>query len=267
LDGKVLLRLEDHDRGRSRPEYESAILEDLEWLGLEPDLGSPDELRRGPSQYRQSDRGSIYEKALERVTAGASVYACNCSRKDTAEDFDAVDRETPYPGRCRSRKLPVEKGRGIRVVMEPGLERFTDGYMGEQEQDPSTQCGDLLLRDRNGNWTYHFTVTVDDMDQEIDLVIRGQDLLGSTGRQIRLARLLGRRQPVTFVHHPLIRPPTGAKLSKANRDTGIRDLRRAGAPAAAVLGQAAHLTGLLAHPRELHPVELGALFESWLGGG
>jgi glutamyl/glutaminyl-tRNA synthetase len=125
----------------------------------------------------------------------------------------------------------------------------------------------LLLRDRTGNWTYHFAVTVDDLEQEIDLVVRGEDLLASTGRQIRLARLLGREQPPVFLHHPLIRHPTGTKLSKANRDTGIRELRRGGASAAAVLGQAAHLTGLLEHPRDLRPDELGTLFENRLRAG
>lgn len=267
LDGSVLLRLEDHDRGRCRPEYETALLEDLDWLGLEPDLGSPAELRQGVSGYRQSERGPIYENALKRLASGAQAYACSCSRREIAGDSDAVDRETPYPGRCRTRGLPMEQGRGIRVVMQPGIERFVDGQMGEQAQDPSTQCGDLLLRDRTGNWTYHFAVTVDDLEQEIDLVVRGQDLLASTGRQIRLGRLLCREQPPVFLHHPLIRHPTGKKLSKANRDTGIRELRRGGASAAAVLGQAAHLTGLLERPRHLRPDELDTLFENRLGAG
>jgi glutamyl/glutaminyl-tRNA synthetase len=247
--------------------YESALLEDLDWLGLKPDLGSPAELRQAASSYRQSDRGPIYENALKRLATGALVYACSCSRKEIAGDSEAVDRETPYPGRCRTRGLPMEQGRGIQVVMQPGMERFVDGQLGEQAQDPSNQCGDLLLRDRTGNWTYHFAVTVDDLEQEIDLVIRGEDLLASTGRQIRLARLLGREQPPVFLHHPLIRHPTGTKLSKANRDTGIRELRRGGASAAAVLGQAAHLTGLLEHPRDLRPDELGTLFENRLRAG
>ena len=77
--------------------------------------------------------------------------------------------------------------------MDPGAERFDDLRLGPQVQDPSRQCGDVLIRDRQGNWTYQFAVTVDDWLQEIDLVIRGEDLLASTGRQIRLAHLLGRR--------------------------------------------------------------------------
>jgi glutamyl/glutaminyl-tRNA synthetase len=108
------------------------------------------------------------------------------------------------------------------------VERFEDLQQGPQEQAPSIQCGDLLIRDRRGNWTYQFAVTVDDWLQEIDLVIRGVDLLASTGRQIRLARLLGRDTPPTFLHHPLIMKTAAQKLSKSDSATGVRDLRAAG---------------------------------------
>ena len=261
LGGRVLLRLEDHDRGRCRPEYEAAILEDLEWLGLEPDLGKPEEFLNRASPFRQSDNEPAYHSALQRLTAAFTVYACECSRKDIAGDSDIPDQETRYPGRCRARGLPLEEGRGVRVVLDPGIERFTDGILGAQQQDPSRQCGDLLLKDRAGNWTYQFAVTVDDLEQNISLVIRGEDLLGSTGRQIRLARMLGRQAAPIFMHHPLIRQQSGAKLSKSNRDTGIRELRAAGVSAAAVLGQAAYLTGLTETSRKLQPQDLADLFD------
>lgn len=261
LGGRVLLRLEDHDQGRCRPEYAAAILEDLEWLGLEPDLGTPGELRAGASRYRQSDNYAAYEAALQRLAGGFLVYACECTRRDIAGDGDVLEQEPRYPGRCRERGLNRQRGRGTRVAFDPGVERFTDMLLGEQEQDPSLQCGDLLLQDRLGNWTYQFAVTVDDMEQGVDLVIRGQDLLNSTGRQIRLARMLGRKDGPVFLHHRLIRHPSGAKLSKANRDTGIRQLRTAGIGPAAVLGQAAHLTGLVDSPRDLPPSGLAALFD------
>jgi glutamyl-tRNA synthetase/glutamyl-Q tRNA(Asp) synthetase len=146
------------------------------------------------------------------------------------------------------------------VVIASGSERFIDGLLGEQHQDPSLQCGDLLLKDRMENWTYQFAVTVDDLDQKIDLVIRGEDLLPSTGRQIRLSRMLGRDEPPTFVHHPLIWRRSGAKLSKANADTGIRELRAAGASPDSVLGQAAYLTGLIKTSRNLSSRDLAELF-------
>ena len=260
LGGRVLLRLEDHDRGRCGPEYEAAILEDLEWLGLEPDLGRPAEFRSGRSPLRQSDNRAAYDAALERLSAGFQVYACECSRRDIAGDSETPDQESRYPGRCRTRGLLRGPGRGIRVVIEPGSERFVDGYLGEQQQDPSLQCGDLLLQDRMQNWTYQFAVTVDDLDQKIDLVIRGEDLLASTGRQIRLSRMLGRDEPPAFVHHPLIRRESGAKLSKANADTGIRELRAAGVSPDSVLGQAAYLTGLMKTSRNLRSRDLAELF-------
>ena len=260
LKGRVLLRLEDHDRGRCRPEYEAAILEDLEWLGLEPEYGVASEFQSGSSPFRQSDNTARYASALEQLGTRFRVYSCDCSRKDIAGDSDVPDQETPYSGRCRDRNLAVQEGRGIRVTIEPGAEQFTDMLLGDQQQIPQTQCGDVLLKDGLGNWTYQFAVTVDDIEQGIDLVIRGQDLLTSTGRQIRLARMLGRRTPPSYMHHALIRHESGAKLSKSNRDTGVRDLRAAGVSPGRVLGQAAYLTGLIKAPRELTARDLGSLF-------
>jgi glutamyl-tRNA synthetase/glutamyl-Q tRNA(Asp) synthetase len=124
--------------------------------------------------------------------------------------------------------LPIVDGYGWRVRIEPGIEEFEDARVGRQTQDPSAQCGDVLLRDRHGNWTYQFAVTVDDWRQNIDAVVRGVDLLPSTGRQIRIARLLGRTTPPTFFHHPLIMKSPNQKLSKSDRDTGVRDLRAKG---------------------------------------
>ena len=261
LGGRVLLRLEDHDRGRCRAEFETALLDDLEWLGLDPDLGPGEEFRAGPSPRRQSDCDHVYRSALDRLATRHQVYACACSRKEiAAEAGDLFNGESRYPGRCRSRGLPPEGERGLRVVIEDGAERFEDALLGAQEQAPARQCGDLLLRDRLGRWTYQFAVTVDDLRHEIDLVIRGEDLLASTGRQIRLARMLGRAEPPAYLHHPLIRKSSGEKLSKANRDAGIRELRAAGERPAAVLGRAAYLTGLLPEPRDLAPADLAGLF-------
>ena len=263
LGGRVLLRVEDHDRGRSRPEYERAAIEDLDWLGLTADVGNPGEPGRGASRYRQSDCGEIYAAALEQLGRVAQVYACECSRREiAAEAGDPLNEETRYPGRCRDRGLAPAEGRGIRVVMSEGEETFTDARLGPVAQAPALQCGDLLLRDRVGNWTYQYAVVVDDMRQGVDLVVRGEDLLSSTGRQIRLARMLGRERPPVFLHHPLIRKPGGAKLSKSSRDTGVRELRAAGARPEVVLGEAAWRTGLLERPVPLAAAELGVLFSA-----
>lgn len=261
LGGRVLLRVEDHDRTRCRPEYEAGVLEDLEWLGLEPDLGTPSQFRHGPTPYRQSDRATRYAVELGRLQARGLAYGCRCSRKDIADaGGDAPDRETPYPGTCRALDLPLEPGTGVRIRMDPGIERFDDARLGPAAQEPARQSGDLLVRDRQGHWTYQYCVVVDDRDQQVDLVIRGEDLLASTGRQIRLARLLERLTPPVFLHHPVIRRSDGSKLSKAAGDTGLRELRAAGHAPGALLGEAAARSGLLDRPRTLGPADLASLF-------
>jgi glutamyl-Q tRNA(Asp) synthetase len=233
LGGRVRLRLEDHDRIRCRPEFERAILEDLDWLGFVADEG------RDPLD-RQSDRADAYEDALRQLAASHHVYACRCSRKEIAGER--------YDGRCRARRIPLDAGSGIRVESAPGIERFDDLLLGPLEQDPDSQCGDLLLKDRDGHWTYQFAVVVDDIRQGISLVVRGADLLASTGRQIRLARMLGQAEPPRYLHHPLILGATGEKLSKAAHDTGIRELRKQGLTPADVIGRAAAAVGLIPSP-------------------
>src|SRR5262245_129776 len=159
--GRVLLRIEDHDRQRSRPEFEAAIVEDLAWLGFEADA----------PLVRQSERGAIYQSALERLRAAGLVYACACSRSDVGRAFSAFARaqserttadaperrrreggqarrggdpesvalqsEIPYPNTCRERGLPETPGCGLRVRLDPTIERFADLRHGPQEQRPS----------------------------------------------------------------------------------------------------------------------------------
>jgi glutamyl-Q tRNA(Asp) synthetase len=215
--GRVLLRIEDHDRQRCRPEYEAAILEDLAWLGFVPDEVVP----------RQSERDAAYREVLATFVARGLVYGCTCTRADVGG--------ARHAGPCRDRGIALTDDVNWRVRIEPGAETFTDLLCGPQSQDPSAQCGDLMIRDRLGNWTYQWAATIDDMLQNVTHVIRGEDLLDSTGRQIRLARLAGRVTPATFMHHPLIMKSPTQKLSKSDGDTGIRDLRRQGLSAAAVL--------------------------------
>ena len=265
LGGRVLLRIEDHDRTRCRPEYETALLDDLEWLGLVPDHPAIASFRAGPSDYRQSDSGAHYEAALERLRRAGLAYVCECSRKDIAAEVpDRFNEEMRYPGTCRTKGLEPGPGRGWRVIMEKGIERFDDLRLGAQEQSPAGQCGDLLVRDRLGQWTYQFAVTVDDMRHGVDLVIRGEDLIDSTGRQLRLARLLGRSEPPRFLHHPLVRKPSGEKLSKSSGDTGIRELRREGWQPSGVLGRALFLGGMQQSDRPIMARDLGELAAGWI---
>ena len=224
---RVMLRIEDHDRERCRPEYERGILDDLEWLRFDADDYPIACFRAGPCEGRQSDRDHVYRDAARALIDRGLVYGCDCTRRSLAAPGDDGG-ERRYPGTCRDRGLPIEDGYGWRVRMPSDAEVFDDLLCGRQRQVPSQQCGDLLIRDRLGNWTYQLAATVDDYGQGVDLVIRGVDLLESTGRQIQLARLLGRTTPAAFMHHPLIMKSPTQKLSKSDRDTGIRDLRAAG---------------------------------------
>jgi len=256
LGGRVRLRVEDHDRIRSRPEYERALLEDLDWLGFVPDEG------RYPLD-RQSDRSTVYQGALRQLATEHHVYACRCSRKEIGgERYDGRCRNSGGPGKGRPTSHRDADGTGLRVVFEPGSEHTDDLLLGPLEQDPSEQCGDLLLRDRDGNWTYQFAVVVDDLRQGISLVIRGVDLVSSTGRQLRLARMLGDTAPPRYLHHPLVFGTSGEKLSKAARDTGIRELRAQGLTAPEVIGRAAAAVGLIAAGTSLRAEDVWTLFDT-----
>ena len=231
----VLLRVEDHDRQRSREAFVEAILEDLDWLGFAAD--------EGPVRQTTPDAVAAYEAALARMTDDGVVYRCSCTRATFAawaRDHGRSWSGPGCPGACRTRALPDDAVASLRVALGDGSESFDDLLRGPQVGSPAAD-GDLVARDRAGNWTYGFAVVVDDLRQSVDLVVRGEDLLPDTARQIRLARLLGRRTAPRFLHHPLIRKSSGAKLSKSDGDTGVRDLRAAGWSAADVRSAAAGL--------------------------
>jgi glutamyl/glutaminyl-tRNA synthetase len=251
LGGQVLLRIEDHDKQRSRPEFERAILDDLDWLGFVPDEPATGAFRTGRCTGRQSDRSAIYEASLQRLRSAGFVYGCECSRSDILSAATSSGDEICYPGTCATKNLLERSGVGTRVRLAASTEQFVDLRHGAIEQRPFEQCGDLLARDREGNWTYQFAVAVDDFEQGVTHVIRGDDLLASTGRQIQLARLLGRSTPPHFFHHPLIMKSATQKLSKADRDSSVRDMRAAGLRPEDVIGRAAAAAGLIAEPRSI----------------
>lgn len=260
LGAAVLLRIEDHDRSRTRPEYEEAIFDDLRWLGLRFDNES--ELQRGtPSVYRQSDHPARYIAAIDTLRQTQHVYACDCTRKQIASTSE-TDMELRYSGRCRERQLPLNApGTGLRVVVPNTAVTFEDLILGVRAQTPSTQCGDLLLRDRQGQWTYQFAVAVDDAVQNVTWVIRGQDLTESTARQIMVGRWLGRATDAHFAHHPLLNDENGQKLGKRFFSEAIAKRRAAGDDPAIVLGEAASHLGLLPARTPLLATDVPALFD------
>jgi glutamyl-tRNA synthetase/glutamyl-Q tRNA(Asp) synthetase len=268
--GRVVLRIEDHDRTRSRPEYEAALREDLEWLGLAPDEEAP----------RQSERAERYEEVLATLAGDGLTYACTCTRKQIRSRLGQAGGrrggEIWYPGTCRDRGIDPATTPIRRLRLAPREIAFDDLALGPRRQTPSEQCGDLLLRNRAGHWSYHFAVVVDDLDQGIDVVIRGEDLLASTGRQIQLAGLLrdgppraeaGRAEALRYLHHPLILDASGRKLSKSRGDTGVRELRAAGWTAERVLGEAAYRAGLREGSRPLDLAGAAELLVRWTGSG
>src|SRR5262245_59530180 len=125
--GRVLLRIEDHDRQRCRPEFEQAIREDLAWLGFEPDAEVP----------RQSERDAVYREVLAGLSARGLVYGCACTRQDIAATADGAHDELRYPGTCRDHDLGLRGDLGWRVRIDPGVETFVDELCGPQSQDPS----------------------------------------------------------------------------------------------------------------------------------
>ncbi len=250
IDAEVVLRIEDHDRGRVRSDYEKAILEDLAWLGLIQDTVF----------FRQSDHWERYQQKMEEARARGLVYACTCSRREIEERTGENSKdELRYDGHCRTRNH-AEAGAGLRLRLDPEDFAFQDLWVGPQKQRPSEQCGDLLIRDRDGNWTYNFAVSIDDAAEDIDLIIRGQDLLSASGRQLQLRSIFAVNKELRFIHHPLIMESPERKLSKRNGSTSLRHLRDQGLSASMILGQAAHSVGLLDRVEPLAAHELRGLF-------
>jgi glutamyl-tRNA synthetase/glutamyl-Q tRNA(Asp) synthetase len=247
--GKIVLRIEDHDQTRCKKEFEQEILADLAWLGFEHDAGVTTTSQ--PSPYRQSDRLTRYAQVTQLLQSRFHLYHCDCSRKKIlAEHADALvaGEELRYPGHCRVQRK-TSRDNGLRLQIDDTVVTFSDLWLGEQRQCPAQQCGDLLIRDRHGNYTYQFAVTIDDFDQNINLVIRGQDLVSSTGRQILLARMLARKDVPLFLHHPLIMEQQDRKLSKRHGSYGIFNERLKGTPPEKLIGQIAYQIGLIDQER------------------
>jgi glutamyl-tRNA synthetase len=243
--GAFVLRVEDLDPQRSKPEHERAQLDDLRWLGLDwdegPDVGGP----HGP--YRQSERFELYRDALERLDA----YPCTCTRKELRETSSAPHGAEPiYPGTCRERPSHPGRPASLRWRVPVGEVCFDDLVLGRHCQDVGREVGDFVLRRGDGAWAYQLAVVVDDAAMAITHVTRGADLLDSTARQILLQRTLGLPVPV-HAHVPLIVGPDGEKLSKRHGAPDLGQLRERGSDPRQVVAILARSCDLL--PRDLDP--------------
>ncbi|MFN3296389.1 tRNA glutamyl-Q(34) synthetase GluQRS [Caldimonas sp.] len=248
--GRWLVRIEDVDTPRCVPGADRFILEQLARCGLVPDE---------PPVW-QSQRQALYERALDRLKAAGWAYPCGCSRKDIERALAAQGvvharhGERVYPGTCRTGlagkparawRLRTTHADGLAVAID-----WTDRRLGPQHQDLSTAVGDFVLRRADGLWAYQLAVVVDDGEQGITHIVRGEDLADNTARQIHLQRLLGLPTP-RYLHTPLVLGPGGEKLSKQTGAPALdtRDPLAAVRTAASVLGLAApgqDLGGLLA---------------------
>lgn len=234
--GRFLLRIEDIDPARCRPEFEAAILEDLAWLGLDWD---------GPVR-RQSDHLADYQAALDRLHSRGLLYPCFCSRKDIAAAVSAPHGpEGPvYPGTCRNQPadlVALRQARGdpyalrldvAKALAMTGPLTFTDEREGRVAARPET-LGDVVLARRDAPASYHLSVTVDDHLQAVTLVTRGVDLFHATHIHRVLQAILDLNVP-TYQHHLLLTNAAGERLSKRDGAAALRALRQAGRSAAEV---------------------------------
>jgi glutamyl-Q tRNA(Asp) synthetase len=225
---QVLLRFEDHDRQRCRMEFEDATMRDLEWLGfLAPSITGVNILQVS----RQSERQSRYDEVFENLSTKSFIYFCSCSRKDQLSRGLGGGDELKYDQLCRERNLKPEARLNARFKCSDSEVKFDDLILKQTiAQNPVDQCGDFVVRDRHGNYSYQFAATVDDMDQGVDLVVRGQDILSSTARQIQLRDVLsnGRGADIRFGHHNLLLESGGQKLSKRSFSESILARRQQG---------------------------------------
>ncbi|WP_426450254.1 tRNA glutamyl-Q(34) synthetase GluQRS [Paenibacillus sp. S-38] len=265
--GSFVLRIEDIDTARSRPEYTEQLLKDLAWLGLDwdegPDIGGP------YASYEQRSRLEAYASAVRRLGEDGWLYPCYCSRAELKAVARAphglASEGAAYPGLCRHltaaerAQRAARKEPALRFAVPPREVVFTDGLQGRQ-QVAAGSLGDFVVRRADGVFSYQLAVVLDDAAMGITDVLRGADLLDSTPRQLLLCEALGLRPPA-YHHVPLLCAPDGSRLSKRDRSLTLAALRSAGVPPQRVLGLLAHLAGQLVRPEPAEAHELAGSFE------
>lgn len=235
-NGRWVLRVEDLDALRTPTGATDAMLDDLQWLGLQwdegPRVGGPH------APYAQSARRAMYREALETLVQQGLAYPCGCSRKDVEQASQAPHGAEPvYPGTCRARDASEviaeakQRGRGVSWRFAVGATRapvrFDDAVAGPQVQNVWREVGDFVIQRADGVAAYQLAVVVDDAAMEITEVVRGDDLLGSTGRQVLLYEALGLRAP-RWAHVPLVLGDDGERMAKRLGSLAIAALRARG---------------------------------------
>ena len=262
--GELVLRLEDLDPQRCKKEYCQQVEEDFRWLGLDWDRGGS----AGGEAFYQSNRRDFYVEALDRLEQKGLIYPCFCNRNQlhAASAPHRSDGTPIYPGTCRSLR---EEERRVKANLRPPAVRirvpdrtvsFADGLQGTFSQNLVRECGDFLLRRSDGVYAYQLAVVVDDALMGVTEVVRGEDLLDSTPRQLWLQEELGFEHP-RYCHVPLLYGADGHRLSKRQRDVDLAAIRASGTAPEAVIGQLACWAGLLERPEPVSAAELVGEFD------
>jgi glutamyl-Q tRNA(Asp) synthetase len=203
-DGLWFVRIEDVDKQRERPGSASSILSTLETFGMQWD---------GKVLW-QSQRHEAYAGVIDRLLREQNAFHCSCSRKRLAQDSTPGEQGLIYPGTCRNGHDASATQLSVRLLTDNEPLHFNDRILGRQTQEVGREVGDFILRRADGFYAYQLAVVVDDAFQEITHIVRGEDLLFSTARQISLQRALGYSTPL-YAHHPLVRDGSGHKLGKS----------------------------------------------------
>jgi glutamyl-tRNA synthetase len=252
--GTFVWRLEDLDSPRNIEGAAEDALADLLWLGLDFDEGANDQ---GPhTPYRQSQRSSLYEDAMRSLAQSGRTFPCKLSRKDLASAASAphtTNAPPPYPADNRPTTLAPNwysdltamphPDAAVRFRVDDQTWRFQDLVYGTVEQDLARSVGDFVLKRKDGLYAYQLAVVVDDLLMKVTEVVRGNDLLDSTPRQLALCDALA-GQPPLYAHVPLLLESDGTKLSKRDNGLSVRALREEGLAPEQVVGWLAHSAGL-----------------------
>ena len=245
--GEMVLRMEDLDTQRTRPEYAETLRQDLRWLGLDWDVET----------QPQSQRSGVYDRYFEQLRDQGLLYPCYCTRAQlhSVNAPHACDGTYIYPGTCRNlTQAPEGRVPSWRLAVPDREYGFEDLLQGPYIQNLQEGCGDFVVRRGDGMYVYQLAVTVDDGEAGVTEVVRGMDLLSSSPRQMYLQELFGFPTPV-YGHVPLLLSPDGRRLSKRDRDLDLGYLRDH-TTAEAVLGSLAYAAGLLENPQSISAREL-----------
>ena len=268
--GELVMRIEDLDHPKIKPGSVEGMIDDLRWLGFDWDEGFG--CGGSSESYIQSERIERYAKALQSLIDQDLTYPCTCSRREVESGLSAphIGEGLFYNGRCRDRypdfasaqaALPAGRTPVWRFkVPEDEVVSFTDGFCGEYSQIPSELSGDFMLARHELGAGYMLAVVVDDASMGINQVVRGDDLLDSTPRQILIYRALGMELP-EYVHLPLVVGEDGRRLAKRHGDTRVASFREAGISAERIIGGLAASCGWADQGEELSLVDLLQCFD------